>query len=233
MQESILSELNQARSNRQAVVLVTNLGMGQQKLLVGDSAPGTDPRPDPLRDHARQVLETNTCLRVRLDEQDLFIQPFNPPLRMLIIGAVHITQYLADFSRLCGFEVFVIDPRRAFASRDRFPDSELIDAWPDQAMTRLPPDARTAVVTLSHDPKLDDPALCRALNSPAFYVGALGSRKTARARNQRLLESGFSAAQIVRIHGPAGLDIGAESPAEIAVSILAEAINRLHKPEHE
>ncbi len=140
----------------------------------------------------------------------------------MIVGAVHIAQSLAPMAAMAGFDVTVVDPRRAFATADRFPGVKLRHDWPDEAMAELVPDVRTAVVTLTHDPKLDDPALIAALRAPVFYIGALGSRKTHAGRLKRLAEAGFGEADFARIHGPAGLDIGAKSPAEIAVSVLAQ-----------
>jgi xanthine dehydrogenase accessory factor len=151
-----------------------------------------------------------------------FLQVFNPPLRMAIIGAVHIAQSLAPMAALAGYAVTVIDPRRAFASDSRFPDVALVNDWPDEALAALAPDRRTAVVTLTHDPKIDDPGLDAALRSEAFYIAALGSRRTHAGRVARLKELGHDAAAIGRIHGPAGLDIGAVSPAEIAISVLGQ-----------
>jgi xanthine dehydrogenase accessory factor len=146
---------------------------------------------------------------------------------MAIIGAVHIAQQLVPMARGAGYAMTVIDPRSAFATAERFPDTELSHDWPDQALSELGLDARTAVVTLSHDPKLDDPALAAALDSEAFYIGSLGSRANHSRRLVRLRERGFAEAAVARIHGPVGLDIGARSPAEIAVSILAEVIAAL------
>ena len=146
----------------------------------------------------------------------------NPAPRLIIIGAVHISQALAPMAAMAGYAVTVVDPRRAFATEDRFPGVTLNGEWPDEAMVKLAPDVRTAVVTLTHDPKLDDPALSAALKSPSFYIGALGSKKTHAARLGRLTKAGFTDADLGRIHGPAGLDIGAKSPAEIAVSVLAQ-----------
>jgi xanthine dehydrogenase accessory factor len=230
MRREILSALNQARNHRQACALITDLGSGQQELLAGDLAQHAAAQADPLHEHARQALMSDECLRVSHDARELFIQPFNPPLRLLIIGAVHIAQYLADFAHRCDFEVYIIDPRQAFANCERFPDARLLNAWPDEALREFPPDSRTAVVSLAHDPKLDDPGLGHALNSPAFYIGVLGSRKTAAARNQRLAEAGFTPDRIAAIHGPVGLSIGAAAPAEIAISILAEVIKTLRQP---
>ena len=146
---------------------------------------------------------------------------------MILVGAVHIAQPLAAMAAATGFQVIVVDPRTAFAAPERFPDLEIRTDWPDQALAALVPDARTAVVTLTHDPKLDDPALDQALRSDAFYIGSLGSRKTHGKRVERLRGEGFSEGAIARIHGPVGLDIGARSPAEIAVSILAQIIGVL------
>jgi xanthine dehydrogenase accessory factor len=151
-----------------------------------------------------------------------FLNVYNPPLRMIVVGAVHIAQPLARMAALAGYEVVIVDPRRAFATAERFPGVTLIGDWPDDALTELAPDVRTAVVTLTHDPKIDDPALTEALNSEAFYVGALGSTRTHAKRLQRLRDKGFDERALGRIHGPVGLDIGALSPAEIAVSIIAE-----------
>jgi xanthine dehydrogenase accessory factor len=145
-------------------------------------------------------------------------------LRLLVVGAVHLAQELGELAERCGFELTVIDPRSAFATAERFPHATLSLDWPDEALEALAPDAQTAIVVLSHDAKLDDPALAAALQSQAFYIGALGSAKTQAARRRRLIEQGFAEADLERIHGPIGLDIGALSTAEIAVSIMAEII---------
>lgn len=172
----------------------------------------------------RQALADDLHTLLGGPDGALFVQSFNTPLRMIVVGAVHITQALVPLAQIAGFAVTVVDPRGAFATRERFPEATLSDDWPDDALTLLKPDHRTAVVTLSHDPKIDDPALEVALRSPAYYIGSLGSRKTHAKRVQRLAERGFTEADIARIHGPAGLDLGAKSPAEIAVSVVAEAI---------
>jgi len=156
---------------------------------------------------------------------------YNPPLRMVIIGAVHIAQSLVQLARIAGYSVSLLDPRESFASATRFPDVTVISDWPDEAMRGISPDARTAIVTLSHDPKIDTPALEIALNSDAFYIGSLGSKRTHGKRIAALKAAGFTAAQIARIHGPVGADIGAATPAEIALSIMAEITERLRKPE--
>ena len=147
-----------------------------------------------------------------------------PPRRLFVIGGVHITQFLAPMARQAGYDVVVIDPRAVFNTEARFPGLKRLTAWPDEALAELPPDERTAIVTLTHDPKIDDPGLLAALASKAFYIGCLGSRRTHAARCDRLREAGFSDSDLARLHGPVGLDIGARTPAEIAVSILAQMI---------
>ncbi len=173
---------------------------------------------------ARAALAADKSQTVEGPDGPVFLQVHNPPLRMIVVGAVHIAQALAPMAALAGYQVTVVDPRGAFATQDRFPGVEVSDDWPDEAMEALAPDSRTAVVTLTHDPKLDDPALEVALKSDAFYVGSLGSKKTHLARTKRLARLGIDADAIALIHGPAGLPIGAKSPAEIAVAILAQVI---------
>ena len=163
--------------------------------------------------------------------EDWFLGVHNPPLRMAVIGAVHIAQALVPMARLAGYDVTVIDPREAFASPARFPDTALVHDWPDEALAAFAPDSRSAVVTLTHDPKLDDPAIEAALRAPVFYLGCLGSSRTHAKRVARLEAAGFGAAEIARIHAPIGADIGAGSPGEIAVAILAQVTERLRRPE--
>jgi xanthine dehydrogenase accessory factor len=160
-----------------------------------------------------------------------FYQPFNPPLRLVLVGAVHIAQPLSVIATLAGYEVTIVDPRSAFAAAERFPGVTLNLSWPDAALESLALDARSAVVTLTHDPKLDDPALSVALASEAFFIGCLGSRKTHATRLKRLHKAGFSDAQLERLRGPVGLPIGSRSPAEIAVSVLAQVIETLRRPQ--
>ncbi len=164
-------------------------------------------------------------------EGSLFRGVHNPPLRLAIIGAVHIAQPLVQMVRLAGYDIVLCDPRDSFASADRFPGETFLDGWPDEALQAFGLDTRTAVVTLSHDPKIDTPALQAALASEAFYIGALGSTRTHGKRVAALKEAGFSDEVIARIDGPVGLDIGASSPAEIAISIMAEMTERLRKPD--
>lgn len=185
---------------------------------------------------SRALLRVGHEARFRMDRSGVsedglnFIAVHNPPLRLVVVGAVHIAQSLVSMAQAVGFDPVVIDPREAFGSATRFPDSTVINDWPDEALNKIGVDARTALVLLTHDPKLDDPALHVGLNSAAFYVGALGSSRTHSARVTRLEDAGFSADQIARIKGPVGLDIGAAGPAEIAVSIMAQMIQTLRRP---
>ncbi len=206
--EALLADLVAARAAQRAIALAIRTEGWARALL----APGADPAADARLKSDRSGLE----------EDGRFIAVHNPPLRLIIVGAVHIAQPLLTISRACGYAPVLIDPRSAFGSAARFPGETILEDWPDEALTALAPDARTAIVTLTHDPKLDDPALRMALGSPAFYIGALGSKKTHAKRLERLTAAGFGADQIARIHAPVGLDIGARTPAEIAVSIIAE-----------
>lgn len=233
MKQPILQALLAARAAKQPAVLLTDLATGAQRLQIDQPDSPRDIGDLPLS----AGLETAVQAQIRRDrtgvvEADgrrLFVQLFLPPLRLAVVGAVHIAQALVPMASLAGYDVTVIDPRRAFASDDRFPDVTMSGEWPDEALEALRPDRRTAVVTLTHDPKLDDPALDVALRSPAFYIAALGSRRTHGARLERLTALGHDATGLARIHGPAGIDIGAVSPAEIAVSVLAEMTAALRK----
>jgi xanthine dehydrogenase accessory factor len=165
--------------------------------------------------------------RAGFEEDGTFVTIHNPPLRMIVVGAVHIAQALVPMARACGYDPVVIDPRGAFGSAARFPGQTILEDWPDEAMAALAPDARSAIVTLTHDSKLDDPALLAALASDAFYIGSLGSTRTHAKRLDRLQAAGVPPDQIARIHAPVGLNIGAKSPAEIAVSIMAQITQTL------
>ena len=186
--------------------------------------------PSALLIQCTTALAQDKGLCAEVGGQRFFINPFNPPLRLVAVGAVHITQALAPMASLSGYEVTVVDPRRAFASPERFPGIAVSTEWPDDALHALQVDTRTAVVTLTHDPKLDDPALSVALQSPAFYIGSLGSRKTHAARLKRLQEQGLGVQAQERIHGPVGLAIGARSPAEIAIAIMGQITQALRNP---
>ena len=223
MRRELLDALLASVRAERTVVLVTDLASGDQSLL----HPFEDDDGDEgaaVRAAARDAALDDAARTVEVGGRSVFVRPYNPPLRMVVVGAVHIAQPLASLAATAGFRVRVVDPRRAFATPERFPGVELVRSWPDEAFEASPPDRRTAVVTLTHDPKLDDPALAAALRSDAFYVGALGSRRTHARRRERLAGEGFDEAELDRIRGPVGLDIGARSPGEIAVAIVAEAV---------
>lgn len=222
MKRDTLHALNAARLDGRPIVLATALDTGEEHLIDPTLAPKT-----PLDAAAREAALKDKSSGADIDGRGWFLNVFNPPLQMYVVGAVHIAQPLSRMAALSGFNVTVIDPRTAFATSERFPGLKLITEWPDEALANIALDMRSAVVTLTHDPKLDDPALAAALRSPAFYVGALGSKKTHAARLGRLKEMGFDDTAVARIHGPVGLDIEAQTPAEIAVSILAQVIARL------
>ena len=215
-----------SRAGKPAAI-ATNLTSGEQSLIEGTDVTGNLKLDGAIQEGIRKALADDKSTTVESDAGSVFIEVFNPPLRCFIVGAVHIAQPLARMAAELGYKVSVIDPRTAFATDARFPEIELSTEWPDEALARLKPDRRSAVITLTHDPKLDDPALAEALKSQAFYIGALGSRKTHAARLKRLGELGFKDADFARIHGPVGLNIGAISPAEIAVAILGQVTSVL------
>jgi len=211
---------------KRPVVLATNLDSGDQKLLRRG-----DGDTEPERANVERALRVDVCFTTDPDSgPQIFYQPFNPPLRMIVVGAVHIAQPLSVIATLAGYEVTIVDPRESFAAAQRFPGVNLNLDWPDAALESLGLDQRCAVVTLTHDPKLDDPALQVALRSDAFFIGCLGSKKTHASRLGRLTKAGFTEADLERVHGPVGLPIGSRSPAEIAVSVLAQVTQKLRKP---
>lgn len=218
MSPDLARALLAARAERRPVVLATRLSDGAQYLLPDPAAPAA------LNEAAAAALAADRSETRQVEGESWFLHVHNPPLRLAVVGAVHIAQALVPMARLAGFAVTVIDPRGAFATPERFPEVTLDPSWPDEAMARFAPDRRSAVVTLTHDPKLDDPALDAALRSEAFYIGALGSRKTHAARRERLRALGHDEAALARIRGPVGLPIEAETPAEIALAILAEIV---------
>lgn len=225
MKANLLDRLLSLRASKVPCAMVTELTGGAQSLVALESAQGDLALTDTELKNVHQAIADDWA-GILNDEaggnRRLFVHVFNPPLRMIIVGAVHIAQPLAPMAQLAGYDVIIIDPRQSFATEARFPDVRLVDEWPDDALAALSPDPRTAIVTLTHDPKLDDPALLVALRSPAFYIGCLGSTRTHAKRVQRLKDVGFTDHEIARLDAPIGLSIGAKSPAEIAVSILAE-----------
>lgn len=218
MQTELLRQLIADGEARRAVIRAVNLATGEDRLIY----PGADGEPETIAAAAAEVFRSDKSRTVETGDGPLFLGVQNPPLRMVVIGAVHITQALAPLARLAGYGLRIIDPRGAFATRARFPHDEVTSDWPEEALVAVPPDSRTAFVALTHDPKIDDPALDIALRSDCFYIGALGSKKTMGLRRTRLLARGFSDTDLARIHGPIGLDIGARSPAEIAIAIMAQ-----------
>lgn len=229
MKRKTLEALLGDQETKTAVALVTDLDSGLQTLVHHDSATGADAGNADVIACARATMRDDRSRLHEIGDRRIFVEVQNPPKRLIIVGAVHIAQPLSRMASVSGYDVTVIDPRASFATDERFPGIALNSDWPDDAMRALDPDRRTAVVTLTHDPKLDDPGLEIAVRSPAFYIGALGSRKTHGARVERLTAAGFTETELARIHAPVGLDIGAVSPAEIAVSVLAQITDVLHR----
>ena len=224
MKLDILTALNAERAARRAAIVVTNVDSGMQRFVKA-----ADIGKDTLRATLAEHLRTGKSGMTEAAEGRLFLTVYVPAPQLVITGAVHISQALAPIGKLLGYDVSIVDPRTAFASSERFPDVKVIAEWPDEALPQLNVDRYTAFVALTHDPKIDDPALRHALSRDCFYIGALGSRKTHARRVERLKAQGLSEAAITRIHAPIGLDIGAVSPAEIAVAIMAQITERLHE----
>ncbi len=226
MKRDVLDAVRRAQREKRAAVLLTNLRSHIQEFSYLSDLEEIQPQ-----NHERILAAVRADRSGTIDTDDgpLFVQVLNPPLRMIVVGAVHIAQALAPIAAMTGYDVTIVDPRRAFASDHRFPDLKVRTDWPDQALLELGPDHRTAVVALTHDPKLDDPALSEALRSPCFYVGALGSTKTHGARLERLRENGFDEDELARICGPVGLNIGARTPSEIAIAIMAQVTEQLRR----
>lgn len=227
MKRAAFEHLAAAQAARRPLSVVTRLADGVQALVENGRCTGELALTPAQLDEVRALLAAERSATLESDAS-LFARSYAPAPRLLVVGAVHISQALAPMATLAGFAVTVIDPRRAFASAARFPGVALSEEWPDEAMARLAPDARSAVVTLSHDPKLDDPALAAALASEAFYIGALGSRATHARRVERLSELGLGE-HLGRIHSPVGLDLGGRAPAEIAVAVLAEIVQARYR----
>jgi xanthine dehydrogenase accessory factor len=218
----ILKALNTERAARRAAVVLTHQESGEQRLVTQDKVAA-----DPLKDLLEAHLRSGKSGMEETAEGKVFLTVHVPPTKLIAIGAVHISQALAPIAALLGYDVTIVDPRTAFASPERFPGVKVIAEWPDTALPPLGVDRYTAFVALTHDPKVDDPALLHALERECFYIGALGSRKTHGRRLERLKEQGASEEALARIHAPIGLPIGAISPPEIAVAIMGEITSRL------
>ena len=225
MRLDILKSLNAERAARRAAIVITDVASGEQRFVRK-----ADVAADPLRDTLEAALRAGKSGMAETPQGRVFLTVHVPPPRIVAIGAVHISQALAPMAKLLGYDVVIVDPRTAFATPERFPDVKLIAEWPDQALPPLEVDGYTAFVALTHDPKIDDPALTHALARDCFYVGALGSRKTHGRRVERLKAQGIGDDAIARIHAPIGLKIGAVSPPEIALSIMGEITARLRLP---
>jgi xanthine dehydrogenase accessory factor len=224
MRLDLLKQMNVARAERRACVLVTTLSDGAQRFVAAEKT-----GDDPLAEEVEAALRAGKSGAVERDGESYFLTVQVPPVRLVMIGAVHISQALCPIARIAGLDPVVIDPRTAFASPERFPDTPVLAQWPDEALEERPLDRYTAICLLTHDPKIDDRALTRALSAECFYIGALGSRKTHARRIERMKAEGFDDAALARIHAPIGLDIGAVSPSEIAVSIAGEIVAALRK----
>lgn len=225
MKRETLARLNAARRDREAVALVTDLATGEARLVIEKDGYEADPLRDELAARFRSGASGSVTMPAG---ETLFLTVQLPPPRLVVIGAVHISQALAPMAKIAGFDMTIIDPRTAFATPERFPDAALIAEWPDVALPKIGGlDAFTGLAVVTHDPKIDDFPLAESLRADCFYVGALGSRKTHAKRLERLRALGITDAQLARIHAPIGLPISAQSPAEIAVAVLAEVINAL------
>ena len=227
MKRDLLDGLLEARENKQAAAVLRWLDQGTERLII--QGIDDDRLESSIKTALDDALNRDRGMTIETAKGKLFVQPFNPALRLIVVGAVHIAQALVPMAATAGYDVVLVDPRRSFANDQRFPDVTINQEWPDDALKELMPDSRTAIVTLTHDPKLDDPALDVALRSGAFYIASLGSRRTHGARLERLEALGHGREALARIHGPAGLNLGAVSPAEIAISILAEMTGVLRK----
>ena len=231
MKGRVLDAVIAAGHETRSIALATDLATGRQLLVDDVAAEGDLTLNAAALAEVRDALLIDRNMTLETSEGRIFVEVFSPPRRCFVVGAVHIAQPLVQMLRLADYGVTVIDPRGSFATESRFPGVDLTQEWPDEALERLRPDHRSAVVTLTHDPKLDDPALAVALRSDCFYIGALGSRRTHAARCSRLTELGLSDSDLKRINGPIGLAIGAVSPAEVAISIVAQMTQILRRRE--
>lgn len=229
MKRAVLEELVAIQGQGRPVVLVRSLTSGYQLIVDAEGSRGDlDEFPAEVQEAARDALYRDGAKMLEVSGERYLVQTLSVPARLIVVGAVHIAQVLIPMARMAGYDLMLIDPRTAFATRERFPNVNVINDWPNEVMPSLSLDGRSAVVTLSHDAKIDEPALEAALRSDAFYIGALGSKKNHAKRLERLARLGFNDETLTRIHGPIGLPLGGRSPAEIAIAILAQIIQARH-----
>ena len=225
MKLEILNEIIQKKSSSQNFALLTNLTNGNSEIFEFGKFLSND-----FESYKKQIENYHSLKKNGvIDGTQIFIQNFTKPIEVIVVGAVHIAQYLVDFAKSLNFEISVIDPRGYFATSQRFPDLKIVNKWPDEAFKEIETNENTALIALTHDPKIDDPALQHALNKKFYYIGALGSKKTHENRCQRLKEAGFSDEQIYSIHGPIGIKLGGRSAPEIALSIIAQLVSETYK----
>ena len=225
MNIEILKEIIKKKEKKTEFAIVTNLTTGKSEIFEKDKTLSDD-----FNKFSKEINNLyNSKKNGIIEGSEIFVETYTRPIKVVIVGAVHIAQYLVDFAKSLNFEISIIDPRGYFASQQRFPDIKIINRWPEEAFKELETDKSTALIALTHDPKIDDPALHYALNKNFYYIGALGSKKTHKNRCQRLKDSGFSDKQIKSIHGPIGIKLGGKSAPEIALSIIAQLVSETYK----
>ena len=225
MKLEILKQIISKKEKKTEFAIVTNLATGNSEIFEKDKALSKD-----FKNYSKEINNLyNSKKNGIIEGSEIFVETYTRPIKVIIVGAVHIAQYLADFAKSLNFEILIIDPRGYFASKQRFPDIKIINKWPKEAFKELETDKNTALIALTHDPKIDDPALQHALNKKFYYIGALGSKKTHSNRCQRLKDTGFSDEQIKSIHGPIGIKLGGKSAPEIALSIIAQLVSETYK----
>ena len=225
MKLEILKQIISKKEKKTEFAIVTNLATGNSEIFEKDKTLSED-----FKKYSKEINNLyNSKKNGIIEGSEIFVETYTRPIKVIIVGAVHIAQYLADFAKSLNFEILIIDPRGYFASKQRFPDIKIINKWPKEAFKELETDKNTALIALTHDPKIDDPALQHALNKKFYYIGALGSKKTHTNRCQRLKDTGFSDEQIKSIHGPIGIKLGGKSAPEIALSIIAQLVSETYK----
>ena len=225
MKLQTLKSIIEKKKNKSEFAIITNLKTGESEIFEKDKSLSKE-----MQTYSNQINEFFKSKKNGvIENSEIFVETYILPIKVIIVGAVHIAQYLVDFAKSLNFEISIIDPRGYFASEQRFPDMKIINKWPDEAFKEIDTNENTALIALTHDPKIDDPALQHALKKKFYYIGALGSKKTHENRCQRLKESGFSDEQIKSIHGPIGIKLGGRSAPEIALSIIAQLVSETYK----